>query len=59
MASVGVVQVRCPECDVAVPITMLLKPSTHEGDMLIVDIESDLTDVMAHVWTHEAVDEAE
>ena len=55
MAAVGVVQVQCPECDVVLPIAMLLKPSIREGDMLIVDVEPDLTDVMAHVWTHEVI----
>lgn len=53
MAAVGAVQVQCPECDVALPIAMVLKSPTREGDSLIVNVESDLTDVVAHVWTHD------
>ncbi|MDT0608871.1 hypothetical protein [Streptomyces lancefieldiae] len=54
MAAVGVVQVHCPECDVAVPITMTVKSLTREGDKLIVNLEPDLIDAMVHVWTHGA-----
>ncbi|MFE0470482.1 hypothetical protein ACFW2V_02550 [Streptomyces sp. NPDC058947] len=54
MAVVGVVQVRCPECDVAVPITTEIASTRHEGSILITALEPDLTDVVAHVWTHEA-----
>lgn len=53
MAAVGAVQVHCPECDVALPIAMVLKSPTREGDRLIVNVEPDLTDAMAHAWTHE------
>ncbi|CAL9665432.1 hypothetical protein SUDANB1_07186 [Streptomyces sp. enrichment culture] len=53
MAAVGAVQVHCPECDVALPIAMVLKSPTREGDKLIVNVEPDLTDAVAHVWTHE------
>jgi hypothetical protein len=54
MAAVGAVQVHCPECDVALPIELVLKAPTRRGDSLIVNIEPDLTDAIAHVWTHEA-----
>jgi hypothetical protein len=53
MAAVGVVQVHCPECDVVLPITMTAKTPTRGGDRLIVNVEPDLTDAMAHVWTHD------
>lgn len=54
MAAVGTVQVHCPECDVAVPITTEITSRGHEGNMLIMSVEPDLADVMAHAWTHEA-----
>jgi hypothetical protein len=54
MAAVGAVQVHCPECDVAVPITTVITSRGREGNMLIVSVEPDLTDVIAHAWTHEA-----
>lgn len=54
MAAVGAVQVRCPECDVAVPITTEITSRGREGNMLIMSVEPDLTDVIAHAWTHEA-----
>jgi hypothetical protein len=53
MAAVGVVQVRCPECDVAVPIATEIALATIEGNKLIMNVEPDLTDVIAHAWTHE------
>lgn len=55
MSATGAVHVHCPECDALIPITMLLKPSTREGNMLIVNVEPDLADVMAHAWTHEVI----
>lgn len=54
MAAVGVVQVHCPECDVAVPITTEITSTGTEGNMLIMSVEPDLTDVIAHAWMHEA-----
>jgi len=57
MAAVGAVQVQCPECDVALPITMTAKSPTREGDKVIVNLEPDLADVMAHAWTHEPADD--
>jgi hypothetical protein len=59
MAAVGAVQVQCPECDVVMPIAMVLKSPTRRGDSLIVDVEPDLTDATAHVWTHEAPTDGE
>jgi hypothetical protein len=53
MAAVGAVQVHCPECDVAVPITTEITSRGREGNMLIMGVEPDLTDVIAHAWTHE------
>ena len=53
MAAVGAVQVCCPECDVAVPITTEITSSRAEGNELIMSVEPDLTDVIAHAWTHE------
>jgi hypothetical protein len=47
-----VVQVRCPECDVAVPITTEIASTVIEGNKLIMSIEPDLTDVIVHAWTH-------
>lgn len=44
MAAVGAVQVHCPECDVALPIGMVIKSPTREGDKLIVNVEPDLTE---------------
>lgn len=52
MAAVGAVQVHCPECDVVMPIGMVAKSSTREGDKLIVNVEPDLVDGVAHAWTH-------
>jgi hypothetical protein len=54
MAAVGAVQVHCPECDVAVPITTEITSRRVEGNKLIMSVEPDLTDVIAHAWTHEA-----
>lgn len=54
MAAAGAVHVQCPECDVLVPIALILKSPTREGDSLIVNVEPDLTDAVAHVWMHEA-----
>lgn len=53
MAAVGAVQVHCPECDVAVPITMAITSRGREGNTLIMSVKPDLTDVIAHAWTHE------
>ena len=53
MAAVGAVQVQCPECDVALPIAMVIKSPTRRDDSMIVNVEPDLTDVMAHAWTHD------
>lgn len=53
MAAVGVVQVRCPECDVAVPITTEMTSRGREGNVLIMSIEPDLTDVIVHSWSHD------
>jgi hypothetical protein len=43
MAAAGVVQVRCPECDVAVPITTEITSRRVEGNKLIMSVEPDLT----------------
>ncbi|MEU2566617.1 hypothetical protein [Streptomyces althioticus] len=57
MAVVGAYQVQCPECGIALPITMTAKTPTREGDHLIVNLEPDVTDAMAHAWTHEALND--
>jgi hypothetical protein len=54
MAVVGAVHVHCPECDVAVPITTEITSSRGEGNKLIMSVEPDFTEVIAHAWTHEA-----
>lgn len=53
MAAVVAVQVHCPECDVAVPITTEITSTSFDGDRLIIVVEPELTDVVAHAWTHE------
>jgi len=53
MAAVGALQVQCPECGIALPVGVALRSPTREGDHLIVNLEPELTDVMAHTWTHE------
>lgn len=53
MAAAGTVHDQCPECDVAIPISVQVKGMTREGEALIVDLEPDLTDMIAHAWTHE------
>lgn len=53
MAAVGVVQVHCPECDLAVPITMEITSSRDEGNTMIMLVEPDLADVIIHGWTHQ------
>lgn len=53
MAAVGVVHVRCPECDVAVPITTEITSRGSEGNVLIMSVEPDLIDVIAHAWSHD------
>jgi len=49
----GAVQAQCPACGDTIPITVEATATarTHEG--LVVTVEPDLTDVMAHAWTHE------
>ncbi|WP_329215267.1 hypothetical protein OG352_06460 [Streptomyces sp. NBC_01485] len=53
MAAVGAVQVRCAECDVAVPITTEITSTGVEGSRLIMSVKPDLTDVIAHAWTRD------
>ncbi|WP_051766120.1 hypothetical protein [Streptomyces sp. NRRL F-5135] len=52
MAAVGALQVHCPECDVAVPITTEITPTDVEDNKLIINVEPDLTDAIAHARTH-------
>ena len=54
MAGTCTEHVQCPECDVLIPIVMTLKPTTRNGDSLIIDVEPDLTAAVAPAWTHEA-----
>jgi hypothetical protein len=49
MAAAGVVQVRCPECDVAAPITTEITSRDFEGNKLIMSVEPDLAGMIAHV----------
>lgn len=53
MAAVGVVQVCCAECDVAVPITTEITSRAIEDNKLIMSVEPDLTNMIAHAWTHD------
>ncbi|GLP64326.1 hypothetical protein TUSST3_09460 [Streptomyces sp. TUS-ST3] len=53
MAAVGVVQVCCAECDVAVPIATEITSRDVEGNKLIMNVEPDLTDMITHAWTHD------
>jgi hypothetical protein len=53
MAAVGAVQVHCPECDVAVPITTEITSTGIEGNELIMSVEPDLTDVVTRSWIHD------
>lgn len=43
----------CPECGLDVPITLHFQSTQLEDCILITEGEPDLTDVMAHSWTHE------
>lgn len=45
--------IQCPECGTELPITMRLRASVRRGDALVVDVEPDLVDAMAHTWTHD------
>ena len=53
MAATAVAHTQCPECGTEIPVTMTFLSTRVEGGILITDGEPDLTDVMAHVWTHE------
>jgi hypothetical protein len=53
MAAVGVVQVHCPECDVAVPIATEITARRGEGNTMIMIVEPDLADAVGHAWTHD------
>jgi len=53
MAATATVQVHCPECDVVVPITLSFHATAVEGHILIIRGQPDLTDVIAHTWTHD------
>lgn len=53
MAATAVTHIQCPECGIDVPIGLHFQSTRLEGCILIADGEPDLTDVMAHVWTHE------
>lgn len=53
MATAGAVQVRCPECDVAVPIATEITSTGIEGKASITSAEPDLIDGIIHVCTHE------
>ena len=59
MSTAGTTHVQCPECDALIPIAMIVKSPIREGNIVIVDVQPDLTDVMAHAWSHEAGDEGE
>lgn len=53
MAGIGAVQVRCPECGLRIPITLQSHATAGNGGGLVIEVDPDLTDVMAHAWTHE------
>lgn len=52
-ATIGALHVQCPECGTELPISVQLGESTHDGGAMILMAEPDLTDVVAHLWTHE------
>jgi hypothetical protein len=53
VAAACTVQDSCPECGLSVPITVEFRATTHTSEGLVLEGEPDLTDVMAHAWTHE------
>lgn len=53
MAATCTAHVQCPECGVAIPITMQTCSATSECDHLMLVVEPDYTDVWAHTWSHE------
>lgn len=53
MAATCIAHVHCPECDVAIPITMQTWSTTGERGVLQLVFEPDYTDVWAHSWTHD------
>lgn len=46
-------QGECSECGITIPITLMARATEHSGKGLIVEVEPDLTDAVAHAWTHE------
>ena len=44
----GIIQVRCPECNDQLPVTLLAR--VNQGAL---EVEPDMTEVWAHAWTHE------
>lgn len=44
---------QCTECGIDVPITVEFTITERTAEGLVIGVEPDLTDVMAHSWTHE------
>lgn len=55
MAAVGTVQVRCPECGVAVPMALEVRSTGFAGDAVVVEVEADPAEVIFHSWVHDQV----
>ncbi|MFP8944710.1 hypothetical protein ACLIYM_25205 [Streptomyces fenghuangensis] len=53
MSVVALVHERCPECGIDVPITVEARSAASAGSVLAVVLEPDLTDVVAHGWSHD------
>lgn len=49
----GTAHDQCPECGIAIPISIKSRVITHTSDSLVIEVEPDLTDAMAHAWTHQ------
>ncbi|MFJ5785336.1 hypothetical protein [Streptomyces hydrogenans] len=53
MTEAEAVHIHCPDCGLAIPITLQTKGMTSQAGVLQLVLEPDLTDAWAHTWTHE------
>ncbi|MFE0647492.1 hypothetical protein ACFVZH_02725 [Streptomyces sp. NPDC059534] len=53
MAATCTVHIQCPDCGVALPITMQTWSTSSDHNVLQLVFEPDYTDVWAHAWTHD------
>lgn len=49
----GAMQAQCPACGDTIPIAVEARATAHTAEALVITVEPDLTDVMAHAWAHE------